>query len=81
MLIVVAISLAIGFALGYFYIKPGITAIEDTYRAELETGSLRLLVTKRFGYRSLLTLKGKIPEPGPVLPGFLFNPYTFGISL
>jgi hypothetical protein len=36
--------------------------------------------TKRFGYRSLSTLKAKIPEPDPVLPGFLFNPQTFGIS-
>ena len=36
LLVLIAISLALGFALGFFYVKAQITAIEARYRAELE---------------------------------------------
>lgn len=35
-LVLIVVSLALGFALGFFYVKAQITAIEDRYRAELE---------------------------------------------
>ncbi len=36
LILTVIISLVIGFTLGFFYVKAQITAIENTYRAELE---------------------------------------------
>jgi hypothetical protein len=65
MLIVVAISLAIGFALGYFYIKPGITAIEDTYRAELETWNLEAAGDEKIWIPIPLNAERKDPRTRP----------------
>ena len=77
LLLIIIISLATGFTLGFFYVKAQITAIENTYRAELErwkevvSGEIR----KDAVNRSRSTLKGKIAEQlAPVLPEFLFNP-------
>jgi predicted Holliday junction resolvase-like endonuclease len=77
LILTVIISLVIGFTLGFFYVKAQITAIENTYRAELErwkaevSGEIRSDAVNR----SRSTLKGKIAEQlAPVLPGFLFNP-------
>jgi predicted Holliday junction resolvase-like endonuclease len=76
-LIIILISLGLGFALGFFYVKAQITAIEDRYRAELEKWKLQEAgeIRKDSVSRSRSTLKGKIAEQmAPVLPGFLFNP-------
>jgi predicted Holliday junction resolvase-like endonuclease len=73
----VIISLVIGFTLGFFYVKAQITAIENTYRAELERWKVEVSGEIRSDAvnRSRSTLKGKIAEQlAPVLPGFLFNP-------
>jgi predicted Holliday junction resolvase-like endonuclease len=76
-LVLIAISLALGFALGFFYVKAQITAIEDRYRAELERWKAEAAseIRKDSVNRSRSTLKGKIAEQlAPVLPDFLFNP-------
>lgn len=73
----VIISLVIGFALGFFYVKAQITAIENTYHAELERWKMEVSgeIRKDAVNRSRSTLKGKIAEQlAPVLPEFLFNP-------
>jgi predicted Holliday junction resolvase-like endonuclease len=75
--LIIAISLALGFALGFFYVKAQINAIEEKYRAELEKWKLEAAgeIRKDSVNRSRSTLKGKIAEQmAPVLPGFLFNP-------
>jgi predicted Holliday junction resolvase-like endonuclease len=77
LLVLIAISLALGFALGFFYVKAQITAIEDRYRAELEKWKAEAAseIRKDSVNRSRYTLKGKIAEQlAPVLPDFLFNP-------
>ena len=77
LLVLIAISLALGFALGFFYVKAQITAIEARYRAELERWKVEAgaEIRKDSVNRSRSTLKGKIAEQlAPVLPGFLFNP-------
>jgi predicted Holliday junction resolvase-like endonuclease len=77
LLVLIAISLALGFALGFFYVKAQITAIEDRYRAELERWKAEAAseIRKDSVNRSRYTLKGKIAEQlAPVLPDFLFNP-------
>jgi predicted Holliday junction resolvase-like endonuclease len=77
LLVLIAISLALGFALGFFYVKAQITAIEDRYRAELERWKAEAAseIRKDSVNRSRSTLKGKIAEQlAPVLPDFLFNP-------
>jgi len=77
LLVLIAISLALGFALGFFYVKAQITAIEDRYRAELERWQAEAAseIRKDSVNRSRSTLKGKIAEQlAPVLPDFLFNP-------
>lgn len=76
-LLIIAISLVLGFALGFFYVKAQITAIESRYRAELEQWKVETAaeIRKDSVNRSRSTLKGKIAEQlAPVLPGFLFNP-------
>jgi hypothetical protein len=40
LLVIILISLGLGFALGFFYVKAQITAIENRYRAELEIWKL-----------------------------------------
>jgi len=77
LLVLIAISLALGFALGFFYVKAQITAIEERYRAELERWKVEAgaEIRKDSVNRSRSTLKGKIAEQlAPVLHGFLFNP-------
>jgi predicted Holliday junction resolvase-like endonuclease len=74
---VIIISLLIGFILGFFYVKAQITAIEKTYRAELERWKMEVSeeIRKDAVNRSRSTLKGKIAEQlAPVLPEFSFNP-------
>ena len=73
----IVISLALGFALGFFYVKAQITAIEDRCRAELERWKVEAgaEIRKDSVNRSRSTLKGKIAEQlAPVIPGFVFNP-------
>jgi predicted Holliday junction resolvase-like endonuclease len=77
LLVIILISLGLGFALGFFYVKAQITAIENRYRAELEKWKLEAAgeIRKDSVNRSRSTLKGRIAEQmAPVLPGFLFNP-------
>ena len=77
LLIPVIISLAVGFILGFFYVKAQITAIEEKYRAELARWKIEAAgeIRKDSNNRSRSTLKGKIAEQmAPVLPEFLFNP-------
>ncbi len=77
LLIPIIISLVLGFALGYFFVKAQITAIEGKYRAELETWKMEAAgeIRKDSVNRSRSTLKGKIAEQmAPVLPEFPFNP-------
>ena len=77
LVIPVSLSLALGFALGFLYVKAQITAIEARYRAELETWKLETTgeIRKDSVNRSRSTLKGKIAEQiAPLLPEFRFNP-------
>jgi len=76
-ILVAVIALVSGFALGFFYVKGQITAIEEKYRAELERWKLEAAgeIRKDSVNRSRSTLKGKIAEQmAPVLPEFSFNP-------
>jgi predicted Holliday junction resolvase-like endonuclease len=77
LIIPVILALALGFILGFFYVKGQITAIEDRSRAELETWKLEAAgeIRKDSVNRSRSTLKGKIAEQmAPVLPDFCFTP-------
>jgi predicted Holliday junction resolvase-like endonuclease len=77
LLIPIIISLVLGFALGYLFVKAQITAIEGRYRAELEAWKVKAEdgIRKDSVNRSRSTLKGKIAEQmAPVLPEFPFNP-------
>ena len=77
LIIPVILALIVGFVLGYYYVKPRITAIEERSRAELETWKLEtaIEIRKDSVNRSRSTLKGKIAEQmAPVLPDFGFNP-------
>ncbi|MFA5221115.1 MAG: Holliday junction resolvase-like protein [Methanoregula sp.] len=77
LLIPVLVALAIGFVLGYYYVKGQITAIEERYRADLERWKVEAgnEIRKDSVNRSRSTLKGKIAEQmAPVLPEFAFNP-------
>jgi len=64
LIIPVILALALGFALGYYYIRVRITAIEERSRAELETWKLEIAgeIRKDSVNRSRSTLKGKIAE-------------------
>ena len=73
LLIPIIVSLVLGFALGYFFVKAQITAIEGKYRAELETWKIQAAgeIRKDSVNRARSTLKGKIAEQmAPVLPEF-----------
>jgi predicted Holliday junction resolvase-like endonuclease len=77
LIIPVILALVLGFALGFFYVRVRITAIEEKSRTDLETwkrdaaGEIR----KDSVNRSRSTLKGKIAEQmAPVLPDFCYNP-------
>lgn len=77
LIIPVILALIFGFALGFYYVKAQITAIEERSRAELETWKLETAgeIRKDSVNRSRSTLKGKIAEQmAPVLPDFGFNP-------
>ncbi len=77
LIIPVILALVFGFALGFYYVKAQITAIEERSRAELETWKLETAgeIRKDSVNRSRSTLKGKIAEQmAPVLPDFGFNP-------
>jgi len=77
MLIASVVALVIGFVLGYLYIRPRITAIEERYRADLERWKVETAgqIRKDSVNRSRSTLKGKIAEQmAPVLPEFAFHP-------
>jgi predicted Holliday junction resolvase-like endonuclease len=77
LIVAVIISLVTGFVLGYFYIRPRITSIEDKYRAELEKWKIEAAaeIRKDSKNRSRSTLKGRIAEQmAPILPEFSFNP-------
>lgn len=77
LIIPVIIALALGFALGFYYVRAQITAIEEKSRAELETWKLEAAgeIRKDSVNRSRSTLKGRIAEQmAPVLPDFCFNP-------
>jgi predicted Holliday junction resolvase-like endonuclease len=77
LIVPVILALALGFALGFYYVKAQITAIEQKSRAELETWKLETAgeIRKDSVNRSRSTLKGKIAEQmAPVLPDFGFNP-------
>ena len=77
LIIPVILALALGFALGFYYVRARITAIEERSRAELETWKLENAgaIRKDSVNRSRSTLKGKIAEQmAPVLPDFGFSP-------
>jgi predicted Holliday junction resolvase-like endonuclease len=77
LIIPVVLALALGFALGFYYVKAQITAIEEKTRAELETWKLEAAgeIRKDSVNRSRSTIKGKIAEQmAPLLPDFCFNP-------
>ena len=77
LIIPVILALALGFALGFYYLRVQITAIEEKSRAELETWKLETAgeIRKDSVNRSRSTLKGRIAEQmAPVLPDFGFNP-------
>ena len=77
LIIPVIFALALGFALGFYYVRAQITAIEEKSRAELETWKLETAgeIRKDSVNRSRSTLKGRIAEQmAPVLPDFCFNP-------
>ena len=72
-LIYVVIALVIGFALGWFFVKAQVTAIEARYRAELGRWKVESAgeIRKDSVNRSRSTLKGKIAEQmAPLLPSF-----------
>lgn len=72
-LVYVVIALVIGFALGWFFVKAQVTAIEARYRAELERWKVESAgeIRKDSVNRSRSTLKGKIAEQmAPLFPGF-----------
>ena len=76
LIIPVSLALVLGFALGFYYVKTRITAIEEKSRAELETWKRETAgeIRKDSVNRSRSTLKGKIAEQmAPVLPDFCFN--------
>jgi predicted Holliday junction resolvase-like endonuclease len=77
LIIPVILALVLGFALGFYYVRAQITAIEEKSRADLETWKLEAAgeIRKDSVNRSRSTLKGKIAEQmAPVLPDFSFNP-------
>jgi predicted Holliday junction resolvase-like endonuclease len=77
LLLPVLIALAIGFFLGYLFVKAQISAIEARYRAELAAWKLEAAgeIRKDSVNRSRSTLKGKIAEQmAPLLPEFRYNP-------
>ena len=72
-LVYVVIALVIGFALGWFFVKAQVTAIEARYRAELERWKVESAgeIRKDSVNRSRSTLKGKIAEQmAPLFPEF-----------
>jgi predicted Holliday junction resolvase-like endonuclease len=76
-LVYVVIALVIGFALGWFFVKAQVTAIEARYRAELERWKVESAgeIRKDSVNRSRSTLKGKIAEQmAPLLPSFEYLP-------
>jgi len=76
-LIFIIIGACAGFVLGYYYIRPRITAIEEKYRADLERWKVEAEsgIRKDSVNRARSTLKGKIAEQmAPVLSEFPFNP-------
>jgi predicted Holliday junction resolvase-like endonuclease len=77
LIVPVILALVLGFILGFYYVRAQLTAIEDKFRAELETWKLETAgeIRKDSVNRSRSTLKGKIAEQmAPVLPDFGFNP-------
>ncbi|MFA6363284.1 Holliday junction resolvase-like protein [Methanoregula sp.] len=77
MLVYIVVALMIGFALGWFFVKAQITAIEARYRAELERWKVEAAgeIRKDSVNRSRSTLKGKIAEQmAPLLPSFEYLP-------
>ena len=77
LIIPVILALALGFALGFFYVQARIAAIEERSRVDLETWKLETAgaIRKDSVNRSRSTLKGKIAEQmAPVLPDFGFSP-------
>jgi len=77
MLVYIVVALVIGFALGWFFVKAQITAIEARYRAELERWKVEAAgeIRKDSVNRSRSTLKGKIAEQmAPLLPSFEYLP-------
>ena len=77
LIIPVMLALVLGFALGYYYVRVRITAIEERSRAELETWKMKAAgeIRKDSVNRSRSTLKGRIAEQmAPVLPDFGFTP-------
>lgn len=77
MIIPVVISLALGFILGYYYVRTMIPVIEERSRAELEIWKrdAAVEIRKDSVNRSRSTLKGKIAEQmAPILPDFGYTP-------
>jgi predicted Holliday junction resolvase-like endonuclease len=77
LIIPVVLALALGFVLGYYFVRIRITAMEEKSRAELEAWKREAAgeIRKDSVSRSRSTLKGKIAEQmAPVLPDFCFNP-------
>lgn len=77
LLLPVIIAIAVGFTLGFLYVKAQISAIEARYRAEFEKWKLEAAgeIRKDSVNRSRSTLKGKIAEQmAPLLPEFAYNP-------
>ena len=77
LLLPVIIALAVGFTLGFLYVKAQISAIEARYRAEFEKWKLEATseIRKDSVNRSRSTLKGKIAEQmAPLLPEFSYTP-------
>lgn len=77
LIIPVVISLALGFILGYYYVRTMIPVIEERSRAELEIWKrdAAVEIRKDSVNRSRSTLKGKIAEQmAPILPDFGYTP-------
>jgi predicted Holliday junction resolvase-like endonuclease len=77
LLLPVIIAIAVGFALGFLYVKAQISAIEARYRAEFEKWKMDAAgeIRKDSVNRSRSTLKGKIAEQmAPLLPEFSYAP-------